>query len=53
MIRSTFSIDAKSFEPQSEFLDMAKAMIDPDTGTALKMVINFFVQDILKLFNVT
>ncbi|KAG4073063.1 hypothetical protein HA402_009482 [Bradysia odoriphaga] len=52
MIRSTFSIDGRSFEQQAEFVDMGKSMIDPDPITAIKMMVTFFVQDILKYLNV-
>lgn len=53
MIRCTFSIDGKSFEPESEFRDMGKVFITPEPVTALKMMTTFFVQDIFKFFNVT
>ncbi|KAJ6634678.1 putative cytochrome P450 6a13 [Pseudolycoriella hygida] len=53
MLRCTFSIDGKSFQEESEFLDMGKLVFSPDFITALKLMVNFFVPVLQKFIKVS
>ncbi|KAG4080258.1 hypothetical protein HA402_010750 [Bradysia odoriphaga] len=53
MLRCTFSIDGKSFERQSEFLDLGKSVFNPDIITGLKSMAAFFIPTIQKFVNVS
>ncbi|XP_037036766.1 cytochrome P450 6l1-like [Bradysia coprophila] len=53
MLRCTFSIDGKSFERQSEFLDLGKSVFNPDVITAMKAMTAFFIPAIQKFVNIS
>ncbi|XP_037036010.1 probable cytochrome P450 6a13 [Bradysia coprophila] len=53
VLRCIFSIDGKSFERQSEFLDMGKSVFHPDIITAMVSVITFFIPGIRKFMNIS
>ncbi|KAG4080239.1 hypothetical protein HA402_010731 [Bradysia odoriphaga] len=48
VLRCIFSIDGKSFERQSEFLELGKSVFNPDIITAMKAVTALFIPGIRK-----
>lgn len=53
MLRCTFSINGKSFEKESEFLDIGKSLFNPDLITTSKIMISFFVPILHKFFTIS
>lgn len=53
MLRCTFSIDGKTFQKQSEFLDIGKSIFNPDLLTALKTMAAFFVPVVQKILKIS
>lgn len=50
MLRCTFSINGGSFADNTEFLELGKAIFNPDPVTAMKMMTSFFIPSLSNIF---